>query len=136
MILFSINGNDVTTWSLPGYYTLSRDIVESLQYVNNAAELWQELEDKYDQTNGAKLYQLQKELSDLSQGSMDITPYYTKMKRLWEELGTLDNNNQCNCLLNLLGSFHSGSPCAGTNNISNGAANFAGPFIEEASGDW
>jgi len=29
-------------------------------------------------------------------------------------------------LLNLLGSFHSGSPCAGSNNISNGAANFAG----------
>ncbi|KAH0634182.1 hypothetical protein KY284_036968 [Solanum tuberosum] len=41
-----------------------------------------ELEDRYDQTNGAKLYQLQKEISDLVQGSMDVTTYYTKMKRL------------------------------------------------------
>nr|XP_009794172.1 PREDICTED: uncharacterized protein LOC104240962 [Nicotiana sylvestris] len=39
-----------------------------------------ELEDKYDQTNGAKLYQLQKEISDLSKGALDITGYYTKMK--------------------------------------------------------
>ncbi|XP_049398988.1 uncharacterized protein LOC125862912 [Solanum stenotomum] len=85
----------VTSWIL---HSLSRDIADSLQYVNNAAELWQELEDRYDQTNGAKLYQIQKEVSDLSQGSMDITTYYTKMKRLWEELGTLDNNNQCNCV--------------------------------------
>lgn len=84
----------VTSWIL---HSLSRDIADSLQYVNTAAELWQELEDRYDQTNGAKLYQIQKEVSDLSQGSIDITTYYTKMKRLWKELGTLDNN-QCNCV--------------------------------------
>ncbi|XP_049410368.1 uncharacterized protein LOC125873475 [Solanum stenotomum] len=85
----------VTSWIL---HSLSKDIADSLQYVNNAAELWQELEDRYDQTNGAKLYQLQKEINDLVQGSMDVTTYYTKMKRLWEELGTLDISNQCNCV--------------------------------------
>ncbi|KAH0683951.1 hypothetical protein KY290_022586 [Solanum tuberosum] len=85
----------VTSWIL---HSLSKDIADSLQYVNNAAELWQELKDRYDQTNGAKLYQLQKEISDLVQGSMDVTTYYTKMKRLWEELGTLDISNQCNCV--------------------------------------
>ncbi|XP_019241958.1 PREDICTED: uncharacterized protein LOC109221994 [Nicotiana attenuata] len=56
-----------------------------------------ELEDRYDQTNGAKLYQLQKEISDLSQGTLDITGYYTKMKNLWEELNTLNAHVQCNC---------------------------------------
>ncbi|XP_070055561.1 uncharacterized protein [Nicotiana tomentosiformis] len=45
----------------------------SLQYVYDAKELWQELEDICYQTNGAKLYQLQKEISDLSQGALDIT---------------------------------------------------------------
>ncbi|KAH0722979.1 hypothetical protein KY289_006023 [Solanum tuberosum] len=30
-------------------------------------ELWKELEDRYDQTNGAKLYQIQKEINDLTQ---------------------------------------------------------------------
>ncbi|XP_075096445.1 uncharacterized protein LOC142174533 [Nicotiana tabacum] len=56
-----------------------------------------ELEERYDQTNSAKLYQLQKEISDLSQGTLDITGYYTKMKKLWEELNTLNAHAQCSC---------------------------------------
>ncbi|XP_019260484.1 PREDICTED: uncharacterized protein LOC109238464 [Nicotiana attenuata] len=84
----------VTSWILN---SLSKDIADSLQYVNDAKELWQELEDRYDQTNGAKMYQLQKEINDLTQGSLDITGYYTKMKMLWEELHTLNANTQCNC---------------------------------------
>lgn len=77
----------VTSWILN---SLSKELTDSLQYVNDAKELWQELEDRYDQTNGAKLYQLQKEINDLSQGTLDITGYYTKMKNLWEELNTLN----------------------------------------------
>ncbi|KAH0633621.1 hypothetical protein KY284_036407 [Solanum tuberosum] len=56
-----------------------------------------ELEDRYDQTNGAKLYQVQREINELSQGTLDITTYYTRMKRLWEELSTLHVKTQCNC---------------------------------------
>ncbi|KAH0773857.1 hypothetical protein KY290_010994 [Solanum tuberosum] len=40
---------------------------------------------------------LQKELSDLVQGSSDIATYYTKMKRLWDELDALDFFIPCNC---------------------------------------
>lgn len=36
--------------------SLSKDLADSLQYVNDVKELWQELEDIYDQTNGAKLH--------------------------------------------------------------------------------
>ncbi|XP_059280987.1 uncharacterized protein LOC132034614 [Lycium ferocissimum] len=59
----------VTSWILN---SLSKDLRDSFQYVNDAKELWQELEDKYDQTNGAKLYQLQRDINDLSQGALDI----------------------------------------------------------------
>ncbi|XP_049393321.1 uncharacterized protein LOC125857737 [Solanum stenotomum] len=85
----------VTSWILN---SLSKDIGDSLQYVNNARELWVELEDRYDQPNGAKLYQLQREINDLSQGNLDVTGYYTQLKRLWEELSTLDTSCQCTCL--------------------------------------
>ncbi|XP_019251166.1 PREDICTED: uncharacterized protein LOC109230091 [Nicotiana attenuata] len=54
-----------------------------------------ELEDRYDQTNGAKLYQIQKEINDLSQGTLDITGYYTRIKKLWEEFSTLSAKTQC-----------------------------------------
>lgn len=78
--------------------SLSPDLPDSLHYVNNAQELWGELEERYDQTNGCKLYQLQKEINDLVQGTLDITGYYTKMKKLWEEMNTIDVNSQCNCV--------------------------------------
>ncbi|XP_019242120.1 PREDICTED: uncharacterized protein LOC109222189 [Nicotiana attenuata] len=69
----------VTSWILN---SLSKDIADSVEYVNDSVELWKELEDRYDQANGAKLYQIQKEINDLSQGVLDITDYYTKMKKL------------------------------------------------------
>nr|XP_019068965.1 uncharacterized protein LOC109120058 [Solanum lycopersicum] len=84
----------VTSWILN---SLSKDLADSLPYVNNAKELWDELEDRYDQANGAKLYQIQQELSSLTQGNLDVTGYYTNIKRLWEELATLDTT-QCTCL--------------------------------------
>ncbi|XP_019223747.1 PREDICTED: uncharacterized protein LOC109205485 [Nicotiana attenuata] len=84
----------VTSWILN---SLLNDIADSLQYVNDVKELWQELEDRYDQTNGTKIYQLQKEINDLTQDSLDITVYYTEMKKLWEELNTLNAYTQYNC---------------------------------------
>ncbi|XP_016464802.2 uncharacterized protein LOC107787711 [Nicotiana tabacum] len=77
--------------------SLSKDLADSLQYVNDAKELWQELKDRYDQTNGAKLYQLQKKINDLKSGNLDITGYYTKMKKLWEELNTMNIYAKCAC---------------------------------------
>ncbi|KAK6775231.1 hypothetical protein RDI58_026232 [Solanum bulbocastanum] len=85
----------VTSWLLN---SLSKDIADSLQYVNNAKELWDELEDRYDQANGAKLDQIQQEINNLTQGNLEVTGYYTHIKRLWEELNTLDATTQCTCL--------------------------------------
>ena len=41
----------VTSWILN---SLSKEIAESVEYVSNSFELWKELEDRYDQINGAK----------------------------------------------------------------------------------
>ncbi|KAH0680168.1 hypothetical protein KY285_021196 [Solanum tuberosum] len=81
----------VTSWILN---SLSPDLRDSLQYVNNAHELWAELEERYDQTNGCKLYQLQNEINDLVQGTLDVNGYYTKMKKLWEEMSIVDEEKQ------------------------------------------
>lgn len=76
---------------------MSKEIFDSVEYVNNSGELWKELEDRYDQTNGAKLYQIQKEIDDLTQRVLDITVYYTRMKKLSEELSTLTSKRLCTC---------------------------------------
>lgn len=45
--------NMVTSWILN---SLGKEITDSVEYLSNALELWKELEDHYDETNGAKLY--------------------------------------------------------------------------------
>ncbi|XP_019267640.1 PREDICTED: uncharacterized protein LOC109244927 [Nicotiana attenuata] len=82
----------VTSWILN---SLSKDIADSVEYTNNAVELWRELEDRYNQTNGARLYKIQKEINDLPQVVLGITCYYTKLKKLWEELNTLSKKTHC-----------------------------------------
>lgn len=85
----------VTSWILN---SLGRKVVESVEYVGDALDLWTELEDFYDKTNGAKLYQTQKEINDLSQGILGITTNYTRMKKLWYEVNNLCITSQCNCV--------------------------------------
>ncbi|XP_049374839.1 uncharacterized protein LOC125839908 [Solanum verrucosum] len=89
--------NMVTSWILN---SLGKEIADSVEYVCDSLELWKELEDRYDQTNRAKLFQIQKEINDLSQGALDITVYYTRMKKLWEELNNLNVKDQCSCVCN------------------------------------
>lgn len=85
----------VTSWILN---SLSPKLRDGRHYVNNVRELWEESEDCYDQTNGCKLYQLQKEINDLVQVTLDVIGYYTKMKKLWEEMNTINITSQCTCV--------------------------------------
>ncbi|XP_070047874.1 uncharacterized protein [Nicotiana tomentosiformis] len=82
----------VISWLLN---SLSKQIAESVLYYKTAKEIWKELEDRFGQSNGALLYQLQKELSDLVQGSSDIAGYYTKFKKIWDDLDSFDACTHC-----------------------------------------
>lgn len=84
----------VISWLLN---SLSREISESVIYSSTAKELWSDLEARFGQSSGAKLFQLQKELSDLVQGVADIATYYTKIKKLWDELDNMNISIICTC---------------------------------------
>lgn len=74
-----------------------RQIADSVIYSRTTKDLWQELEDRFGQSNGTQLYHLQKELNDLVQGSNDIAGYFTKIKSLWDELDALNTSVNCTC---------------------------------------
>ncbi|KAM3265439.1 hypothetical protein P3L10_002433 [Capsicum annuum] len=84
----------VTSWILN---SLAKEITDIVEYVNDSFELWKELDNWYDQMNRAKLYQVQREINELSLGTLNITTYYTRMKKFWEELSTLQPKTQCSC---------------------------------------
>nr|XP_016471492.1 PREDICTED: uncharacterized protein LOC107793615 [Nicotiana tabacum] len=50
-----------------------------------------------DMCNGAQLYQLQKELSDATQGASDIAGCFTKIKKISDELDALNTADHCTC---------------------------------------
>ena len=71
--------NMVVSWLLNSMVT---DLAEAFLYVNSAVQLWAELTDRFGQSNGPLLYQLEKEISELYQGNDTVAVYYAKMKRL------------------------------------------------------
>ncbi|XP_019241196.1 PREDICTED: uncharacterized protein LOC109221186 [Nicotiana attenuata] len=85
----------VISWILNA---LSKDIADSVIYSKTAKELWDSLEQRFGKSNGAKLYHLQKELTGLVQGNNDIAGYFTKLKRLWDELDALNVIICCSCV--------------------------------------
>ncbi|KAJ0733953.1 putative transcription factor interactor and regulator CCHC(Zn) family [Helianthus annuus] len=84
----------VISWILN---TLSKEISESVLYTQTVHQLWNELHDRYGQANGAKLYQLQKNLCEISQGNDNIATYFTKVKSNWDELNALSGIPPCTC---------------------------------------
>ncbi|XP_031287087.1 uncharacterized protein LOC116145785 [Pistacia vera] len=84
----------VTSWILNSN---SKEIVEAFLYTTSARELWKELEERFGERNGPLLYQIQREISSLAQGNMPVVQYYTKFKKLWDELTCLMAIPQCSC---------------------------------------
>ncbi|XP_011091910.1 uncharacterized protein LOC105172236 [Sesamum indicum] len=84
----------VTSWILN---SISREIVESFMYTNSARELWVELENRFEQSNGPLEYRLKKELGALTQGSLTLSNYFGKLKKLWDELACITYTPKCTC---------------------------------------
>ena len=84
----------VASWILN---SLHKDIAGSILYCNTAAEMWQELGERFGQSNQAKLFQVKKELSAISQGDSDIASYYTRAKKIWDEFALVDDMPKCTC---------------------------------------
>lgn len=84
----------VTSWLLN---SLSKEIGDSDIYSATSKELWDSLKQRFGKSNGTKLFHLQKELNGLVQGNSDVSTYFTKLKRLWDELDALNSNVVCSC---------------------------------------
>ena len=73
------------------------ELAEAFLYVDSTQELWSELMERFGDTNGPLLYQLEKEISELYQGNDSVVVYYTKLKKLWEDLSDFSEVPKCKC---------------------------------------
>jgi len=86
--------NMVVSWLLN---SINPSLLGVFIYANSAKELWCELPERFGQSNGPLLYKVHKEASELCQGNDSMVVYYTKMKKLWDELADLSEIPDCGC---------------------------------------
>ena len=53
------------------------------------------MEERFGRSNKARLFQVQKDVSCLFQGDMDIASYYTIVKQLWDESKAISGEPRC-----------------------------------------
>lgn len=64
----------VMSWILN---SISKNIAESFLYMSSIKELWDELAQKFGESNGPQLYQITRNISSLQQGNQSVMTYFT-----------------------------------------------------------
>ena len=84
----------VISWLL---HSCEENISSSVLYYNSAADIWKELKNRFSQSNGPKILQIDKELNSFEQGNLSIAEYFTKLKSLWDAYDSLVKLPKCSC---------------------------------------
>ncbi|XP_074337720.1 uncharacterized protein LOC141674919 [Apium graveolens] len=71
-------------------HNVSPSIMKSIMFMNNAADIWSNLEKCFQLTNESRKYKINKDLYELKQQNLSINDYYTAMRSLWEEFDALN----------------------------------------------
>ncbi|KAL5575085.1 hypothetical protein UlMin_016784 [Ulmus minor] len=66
-------------------------------YIHDARSMWIDLHDRFNQSNGPRIFQLKQQIHALTQGSNDVSAYFTKLKIFWDELRDFRPALVCNC---------------------------------------
>ncbi|KAL9234454.1 hypothetical protein vseg_009325 [Gypsophila vaccaria] len=77
--------------------SLAKPIRANVLYAKSSKDLWSELNERYGQVNALELYQLKKDLNNLSQENSSLVNYYSSLKRSWESIDSLDPIPDCTC---------------------------------------
>ncbi|PNX70846.1 hypothetical protein L195_g057802, partial [Trifolium pratense] len=88
------NDNVVVSWLLN---SVSKELTSSIIYASTAAAIWNDLQERFLQHNGPRLFQLRKDFVTCTQGNLSVGAYYSKIKGLWEELAEFRPIHQCVC---------------------------------------
>ncbi|KAL3505038.1 hypothetical protein ACH5RR_034879 [Cinchona calisaya] len=67
-------------------HSVETDMAEGVIHAKTAYQVWSDLKDQFSQKNAPAIFQIQKSIATISQGSMSVASYYTKLKALWDEL--------------------------------------------------
>ncbi|RVX20135.1 Retrovirus-related Pol polyprotein from transposon RE1 [Vitis vinifera] len=99
MVLVSkpLNGDNYSTWCRAMTISLNaKSKLDSVIFSTTAQEVWEDLRDRFSQSNAPRIFQIERDIACLTQDQMTVAAYYTRLKRLWDELGSY-NDTVCSC---------------------------------------
>jgi hypothetical protein len=76
---------------------MSREIYASVIYAVTAKEIWDELRDRYSDSDGPRVFHLKQAICSLKQEQLPVSTYYTRLKTLWDEYSNYRPIPNCTC---------------------------------------
>ena len=71
--------------------TLNPEISDSVIYYTTAHEVWEDLHERFSQSNAPRIFEIQREIAYHRQEQLSISIYYTKLKSLWDEVASYND---------------------------------------------
>lgn len=78
--------------------SVSANVLKSIVFFNKGYDTWKDLKERFDQGDMFKIADLQEDLCKVTQGTRDISDYYTELKALWDELDSFRPLPSCSCV--------------------------------------
>ena len=77
--------------------SVSAEICSSIMYIDDAYAIWSDLKERFSTGDSARIYQLRQQLMFLSQGSADVSGYFTNLRSVWDEYKNSQPLTWCTC---------------------------------------
>ncbi|GAU41486.1 hypothetical protein TSUD_239620 [Trifolium subterraneum] len=77
--------------------SVSESIAQSLIFMENAIDVWNDLRERFSQSDLVRISELQQEIYAMKQESRTVTEFYSDLKLLWEELEIYLPIPNCSC---------------------------------------
>nr|XP_016460176.1 PREDICTED: uncharacterized protein LOC107783676 [Nicotiana tabacum] len=72
-------------------------LLSSELYPSSDHTVWEDLKERFDKVDGSRILYLHREVHTLTQGTMIVTGYFSRLRELWDEFDTLMPCPGCPC---------------------------------------
>ncbi|XP_023766036.1 uncharacterized protein LOC111914554 [Lactuca sativa] len=74
-----------------------KSIRDSVKYANTAAEIWDDLHERFGKESLPRAYELKQKIAATRQDGNSVSVYYTKLHTLWDEMSSILPFPKCSC---------------------------------------
>jgi len=74
-----------------------KDIGQSLLFSTTTRLVWVQLEQRFGEADGTRIFKIQRDLCLISQNNLSVADYFIQIKKMWDEYNSMITIPLCNC---------------------------------------